>query len=328
MWKKQYYDAYYNLKKDDLNENLTEILLLKSPYLKKLYRYRANPTPTSTHSLAPLKNDTIYLNSASKFNDPYDCGLTMNQEKVSHEITKSAIVDKVVYDLVENGLIHPSEIQEPEKNEMVTLLAEVPLKYVPWVMASSLTKNPVIQASIEGKIDAMIQFLVEPYETYIKSLRDFYQSSINVACFSESNDSILMWSHYANNHEGFCIEYDFSEILSENPLLLHSLHPVYYTNEIFDLFNYRSTDKIFAQVLAAINKSDVWSYENEWRFIKDSKEEQLQPFLKPCAVILGTKISCEDKATITEICTERSIPIKVSAKYSTPSTSSTDMRQS
>ena len=28
-----------------------------------------------------------------------------------------------------------------------------------------------------------------------------------IACLSESIDSVIMWSHYAQNHEGFALEY-------------------------------------------------------------------------------------------------------------------------
>lgn len=46
-----------------------------------------------------------------------------------------------------------------------------------------------------------------------------------VTCFSESNDDTLMWSHYAEGHTGFCVEYDFhglgqSTRLQDNCILL------------------------------------------------------------------------------------------------------------
>jgi len=33
-----------------------------------------------------------------------------------------------------------------------------------------------------------------------------------VACFSETNDNFLMWSHYASGHSGVCLEYEFPDI--------------------------------------------------------------------------------------------------------------------
>ena len=33
------------------------------------------------------------------------------------------------------------------------------------------------------------------------------QKTVKVACFSERVDSSIMWSHYADSHKGFCLEY-------------------------------------------------------------------------------------------------------------------------
>ena len=61
--------------------------------------------------------------------------------------------------------------------------------------------------------------------------------SIHVACFSETKESILMWSHYADNHKGFCVEYDFKELGISNPFA-RFIFPVIYTDTIFDMKDY------------------------------------------------------------------------------------------
>ncbi len=40
-------------------------------------------------------------------------------------------------------------------------------------------------------------------------LKDEFKS---IACLTETEDSLLMWSHYANNHCGMCVEYDLLSI--------------------------------------------------------------------------------------------------------------------
>lgn len=59
------------------------------------------------------------------------------------------------------------------------------------------------------------------------------QNTAWVACFSEDVNSNLMWSHYADYHKGFVLEYDFSsckinEVQSEN------LFPVLYSDEPYN----------------------------------------------------------------------------------------------
>ena len=40
---------------------------------------------------------------------------------------------------------------------------------------------------------------------------DELKDAVRVVCLSETYDSMLMWSHYARNHTGYCIEYEFNK---------------------------------------------------------------------------------------------------------------------
>lgn len=54
-----------------------------------------------------------------------------------------------------------------------------------------------------------------------------------IACLSESIDSVIMWSHYAQNHEGFALEYDLRFLLEQGEMNCCIL-PVIYDNNRFD----------------------------------------------------------------------------------------------
>ena len=36
--------------------------------------------------------------------------------------------------------------------------------------------------------------------------------NVKIICFSEVYDSMLMWSHYADNHKGFLLAYDINDL--------------------------------------------------------------------------------------------------------------------
>lgn len=96
------------------------------------------------------------------------------------------------------------------------------------------------------------------------------KNSVKVVCLSEVYDSILMWSHYAQNHTGFCIEYDFEE----NNMFYKRLYPVKYTKDRCaiskaDMSN-SNTHWIYKTICS---KSDVWSYEKEWRIVTANFEK-------------------------------------------------------
>lgn len=96
-----------------------------------------------------------------------------------------------------------------------------------------------------------------------------------VSCFSTDRSSILMWSHYANYNMGMCIEYNFNSLASDS-LLRKAIFPVAYSRrpiELQDLLADKEARKIYeypidaAVLCAALNKSNVWQYENEWRLM-------------------------------------------------------------
>jgi hypothetical protein len=133
-----------------------------------------------------------------------------------------------------------------------------------------------------------------------------------------------MWSHYAQEHKGICIEYDFST--DENILSL--IEPVFYTNSLFNITslivkrNLIYADELLNQGIKANSvkivtnsKAFDWSYEKEWRilFIPTSETKDLHYLnvSKPKAIFLGTYFSdnsAELKETFFRIVSELKIP--------------------
>ena len=106
-------------------------------------------------------------------------------------------------------------------------------------------------------------------------LRFRYNDNIGgyICCFSAVNDSVLMWSHYANSSQGICIEYDFS-VLPSDSLIKNMIFPVGYTDSPLDLSdliddtmeNRICKSSIDAAILcSSLTKASVWNYEKEWR---------------------------------------------------------------
>jgi hypothetical protein len=108
----------------------------------------------------------------------------------------------------------------------------------------------------------------ENLETEIKK----YIQNKAIICFSEVYDSILMWSHYANHHKGFCIGYKdtlFKEFESEKRIFLN---PISYVHSI-DLDTSLDEDNIWCQINKILTTKYIdWSYEKEWRFILEYDE--------------------------------------------------------
>ncbi len=93
-----------------------------------------------------------------------------------------------------------------------------------------------------------------------------FNENIGVLCLSEQWDSILMWGHYSQSHEGFVIGFDtdhqfFNQRRTEKDEFGY-LRQIHYqkSRPIVSLMNSGGMEWFDT-------KADVWSYENEWRMI-------------------------------------------------------------
>ncbi len=145
-----------------------------------------------------------------------------------------------------------------------------------------------------------------------KDLEKFRKSS-RIACFSETYDSLLMWSHYADYHRGICLEYSFEDIKK-----LGSFYPIIYTDKFENLVNYVDIKggKIDnGAIRLFLNKSKEWSYEKEWRIIDCLSENgaengRVLKELKPQSILMGCRISDDDGKRISNVANVLHIPVK------------------
>jgi len=144
------------------------------------------------------------------------------------------------------------------------------------------------------KDNAMNEFRVSFDEIATSIGRDM-QQIIRVACFTERNDSILMWSHYADCHQGFCIEYDTKKL---NPVISNNLFPIIYKNERMDITNNLYDNNPTTELRTILYKALDWKYEKEWRYsvVKETRFIHMKKAIS--AVYLGVNI---DKNNYQEI---------------------------
>ncbi|MHB8174492.1 MAG: hypothetical protein ACYDFU_08570 [Nitrospirota bacterium] len=94
----------------------TQILQFQSLKIKnlpgKLYKYR----PVSNYSLDNLKMNTVWLNSANEYNDPYDSAVTLQSERISKIFTKKKFRDILAYGEIEKHFTK-AELDAAEKTD-------------------------------------------------------------------------------------------------------------------------------------------------------------------------------------------------------------------
>lgn len=132
---------------------------------------------------------------------------------------------------------------------------------------------------------------------------DAKTQEISVFCLSECNDNLLMWSHYADDHKGVCIEY--SPINSV--LFGCSLTPVSY-QEKYPEFSISEEPDLEWTAKYLSTKSKDWKYEREWRIFYREHGVKAAPSEELTAIIMGCEISTQDREDILSLVRLRSTP--------------------
>ncbi|KLI27633.1 hypothetical protein A9X77_08400 [Brachyspira hyodysenteriae] len=157
----------------------------------------------------------------------------------------------------------------------------------------------------------------DPIDPVVKQLNEnsggkfqYLIDSIVIGCLSLTNDNSLMWSHYADKHEGICIEYNFNNFFQNKPDDI-ILKKVSYVNDIIIekdsiLTSKSNNENNIVDILST--KSIEWKYENEYRVIKyynDDKNNTIQMPIKN--IYFGAKIPKDDRDFLIKILNNKNI---------------------
>lgn len=274
---------------------------------KRLFRFRA----FDIRSFDALKNDTIYAVTADKFNDPYDTLVRYDLEGIEKWVNTVMNIENLgqMKTWFSQGWDLPIEVRHILPKEMTDTLK---------VALSSIEDIK----DFEGRIEETRQRMMSLIETYFPILSETSKRYSTIVCFSESIESVLMWSHYANSHKGFALEYDFRPIL-EQPIKNVGLFPVVYSERL-DISDYIAYEflrilgipakmpDMSALIKNALWKSDVWAYEKEWRMIdstpRDITDERASAIhYKPVAIYYGRHMNSDDKERLHKVAKEKGI---------------------
>jgi len=83
-------------------------------------------------------------------------------------------------------------------------------------------------------------------------------------------NNILMWSYY-NNHQGFCVEYDYSKF----PFKHYGPFPINYQEKI-DPISVKEAGMLLSVIYQTNIKSKSWEHESEWRIIVDAERDVMK----------------------------------------------------
>lgn len=272
------------------------------------------------YSIQALLDNTVYVQTPTLFDDPYDCDININFEeyqklrlteycrrsaiKITDEQSVQEVGDIFVKHIYESILKYQNydNIFAPSKDKGIQLTNEL------FINRLSIKLNTNVDI---GK--AVGEIITDEYNDLLKELKVMFR----VACFTTNPFSQLMWGgQYANNHQGFCIEYTIDPNDEEYKDVYLNLFPVIYakirtnaakqiiTNDV-DI----TEDELWSLYMNGIlRKSIDWSYQNEWRLLSLNRKDFNIRFFPITKVYLGSRMSKEKRLEVIKICKEKNVP--------------------
>ncbi len=234
---------------------------------KVQYLYLYRPAKPYTKKI--FKDMRLWSAKPERFNDPFDCDL---------EVTKGF----TEVDMMQS--IHAR--YGPRRNW--------PPKIVKFVDAA-FDKKGKFTVTERARIDTETQAIFDD------------NKNSGVVCLSEVNDSILMWSHYAESHAGVCIEFHRTpdcplgdaEICT--PVQYGTNYPVIDLGKILVNRDGKTLNLMMRY------KADCWAYEKEWRVITPKGDMPHNLVANISKVIFGLRTRDPFRTSIQRLCDKNNI---------------------
>ena len=320
--------------------NSIELLEGKSDHLpKSLFKFYK---PTSDN-IIDIQKQRLWMTHPESFNDPFDC-------RTGYDIDSYEKHSLLTY-IQDTGCVEFRDSQGGFTTDEFDRLLKSTTSYEYNWYSSIEEYNTVLRKLLETKSkdfnDKIHNVITKSRNEVDKKIEKLRSVNIRVASFSALDkqkgfdEVIHMWSHYADNHKGFCVEYDMSPLKTPIHLSLKShefykdqkqymderikvailagLFPVIYTASRVNIPKTKlqkinldrnnriqhSSDIDSILYKTYIVKSAKWNYEKEWRIILDGDicnyYDNRLPFPYIKRVFLGCKMTTQNLDTMIEI---------------------------
>ncbi len=190
------------------------------------YLYRYRKFNENT--IKEILNGELFFSLPSELNDPYDCLPIFETEGSIEEYKK----------------LYKNIRKKYHYNEL---------------------SNEEIDIRVQEEFDESKITDKEALSDFINKSMLHSRSQVYVCCFSENCDNTLMYAHYANDHTGICLEYNFPSLASQFEILgkvnYETERPIIKFIDGFDMGEKEYSKRFL------LTKSKPWEYESEHRII-------------------------------------------------------------
>jgi len=281
-----------------------------------------------------IKTSSVLLNAPSKFNDPFDSVLEIDEKdkEKSLNLIINYFTFKILCEFVENPDLKLKKTTD--KVLINTVKGEVSLYRKLIAKQKNYDHLPFFDtmirkiSSLNEELNIAIETAKNKFENDTLPKITESRDKARITCFSKRNDSILMWSHYANSHGGVCFEFEedrpfFKDVIytDERPKinLYKAMSRILGYDFVNEKITYQDKNLIESILTPFFIKSKEWSYEEEVRCLLSDDELNTEGFeyrdgkeflkMKISKIYIGTKASGEKLNEILKLASHRDIPV-------------------
>lgn len=306
----------------------------------RLYKFRT----CSNYNFNSLKEQKIWASLAKDFRDPLDSQVKIDFNKSADSIQEWS--ETSMLKIAEEAFSR----EAAELNRAYVLSDEETIRFCEACFDKN--GNPLLENIDEfirkicdgediNKIRAYFDLLAqkgpgalemiieEQLSKRFENLQEVFRKTTKIFCLSETYENAALWENYADNYEGFCVEYCFDGWKDMDYSVarhVFNLFPVFYLDEngvditfLVDGFmrtrflqddswqrNYRAFSEMSMQILY---KTQPYSYEREWRLVLGGEKDNLVSFPFASAIYAGKDIKERNLQRLRNIAKQLGIPL-------------------
>lgn len=271
-----------------LAENFEEAIPLKAVnFPNSFFKFRH----LSLRTIENIKDNYIWLAEISSLNDPFECSVQIDNNECLRQYHSTSGFKKMF------TFITGHELTAMEVKLLTT--SREPLETYIEICKNHKTPFSLTPEQHLSKVNARWNQIVKDINLELR-----------ICSFSTTIKSLLLWSHYADEHKGISIEYDFAD----TELVTTFIQPVIY-RDLIEKLGFFDEYSVMKMVGSSLIKSKDWKYEKEWRLTIFKQKENFAQKVnvpKPIAIYLGTRFDLNQeklKNELFRIAMEREIPV-------------------
>jgi hypothetical protein len=204
----------------------------------------------------------------------------------------------------------PFSFNDPFESRFTLSMAATAKERVAKFMRILPVQEPMLAASArEQRARALARIVLPDPQASATGLSQVLAAKTGLFSLSAKRDDILMWSHYADNHRGICLEF---AVRHTDPFLGQRVLPVSYSRALPVVRWFQDDDWGMVKKVV-LTKAIHWKYEAEWRIVDPFNGAGVQVFPADIltGVILGARIASDTRDIVIDWAKRHSAPMNI-----------------